>query len=83
MSKMSSLLLQLPFVTVHLSVTLVPAVRPVTVLVGEPGVVIVTAVPLTMLHDPVPTPGVLPARVNVSLLHWLMSAPAAAVVAGR
>ncbi len=43
----SSWLLHVPFVIVHLSVVVPPAVKPVTVLVFDAGVVIVTAVPLT------------------------------------
>ena len=39
----SSKVLQLPFVIVHLSVALLPAAKPVTVLTFEVGVVIVTA----------------------------------------
>jgi len=49
---------------VHLSVTLVPAVNPVIPVVDNVGVVIV-ATPLTTLHTPVPTDGVLPDNVAV------------------
>ena len=54
---------------VHLNVVLFPAVKPVTPLVGEAGVVIVTAKPLNTLQDPVPTPGLFPARVKLLVLH--------------
>ena len=69
------------FEIVHLNVTLCPAVNPVTVEVGEEGVVILAplAAP-TILHAPVPFVGVLPARVNVPLLQFIWSEPAAAVV---
>ena len=49
---------------VQRKVTVVPALRPVTPEVGELGVVIVP-VPETTVHCPVPTVGVLPARVAV------------------
>ena len=65
----SSLLLpQPPLLMVHLNVTLLPIVRPVTVLVSDDGVVIVP-VPLTTVHTPVPTVAVLPASVVVVTLH--------------
>ena len=50
-------------------VALLPAGTPVTVEVGEEGVVIV-AVPLTTLQLPVPTVAVLPANVNEPLLQF-------------
>ena len=53
---------------VHLNVTLVPAATPVTVEVGEVGVVTV-ADPVTILHKPVPVTGLFPAKVNVLVLH--------------
>ena len=59
-----------PFVIVHRSVTLNPAVRPVTVVVRE--AVLVMDAPFaapTIDHAPVPMPGRLPARVNVLVLH--------------
>ena len=62
-------MLQVPFVIVHLRVVVPPAVKPVTVLVFEVGVVIVTAVPLTKLHAPVPVVGALPAKVKLLVLH--------------
>ena len=64
----SSDALQVPFVTVHFIFALVPATTPVTVVVGEAGVVIV-AVPLTSDHTPVPAVGVLWVMVNVEVLH--------------
>ena len=54
--------------TVHLNVALAPTVKPVTVDVGDDAVVIVAA-PDTTLQAPVPTAGVLPARVAVVTLH--------------
>ena len=69
----------MPFDIVHLNVALLPAVMPVTAEVADVGVVTV-AVPLITLHVPVPVVGVLPARVKLALLHWLMSVPAFAVV---
>ena len=66
-------------VMVHLSVAVLPAVMPVTVVVLDVGVVIV-AVPETTDHAPVPVVGLLPAIVNEAVLHWLMSTPAFAVV---
>jgi len=66
----SSKLLHVPFVIVHLKVVVPPAVKPVTVLTFDVGAVIVTpgSVPNT-LHTPVPVLGLLPARVNVLVLH--------------
>ena len=64
----SSALVQLPLVIVQRSVALLPAARPVTPLIADAGVVIDTA-PLTILHNPVPKPGTLPARVNELVLH--------------
>ena len=52
------------FDIVQLKVYVEPAV-PIKVEVGLDAVVIVPPVPLTMLHAPVPTVGVLPARVTV------------------
>jgi hypothetical protein len=48
---------------VHLNTYPTPAV-PVNVEVGLVGVVILPPVPLTMVHNPVPTTGVFPARVT-------------------
>ena len=52
----SSEILQVPFVTVHLKTALVPAGKPVTVVVAELIAVIVGAVPvlLTTVQTPVP-----------------------------
>ena len=70
-----------PLVIVHLSVTLKPAVKPVTPLVGDVGVVITAPFGApTMLHKPVPTVAVLPANTKLPLLHWLIADPALAVV---
>ncbi len=52
---------------VHWNV-LVPTANPVTPEVGELGVVIVP-VPAIKVHNPVPTTGVLPAKVEVVTLH--------------
>src|SRR5688572_2298773 len=55
-----------------------PAVTPVTVVVGELGLVIV-ALPLTRVQVPVvPATDALPAIVKVLLLHWIISGPALA-----
>jgi hypothetical protein len=51
------------FDIVHLNTYPTPAV-PVNVEVGLVGVVILPPVPLTMVHNPVPTTGVFPARVT-------------------
>ena len=61
---------QIPLDTVHLKVALLPAASPVTVVVGEDGVVMV-AVPLISDQAPVPTTGAAAAMVNVELLHWV------------
>ena len=71
-SVISSELVQAPFVTVHLKVTLDPAVSPVTVLVGDEGVV--TTAPFaapTIDHPPVAVPGegAAAARVKFAVLH--------------
>jgi len=66
----SSKLLHVPFVIVHLRVTVLPDVRFVTVLTFDVGAVIVTpgSVPNT-LHVPVPVVGALPAKVKPLVLH--------------
>ena len=56
---------------------------PLNVLAGSVGVVIDPPDPLTMLHDPVPAAGVLPARVVLESPHIaapVWSAPALATV---
>jgi len=58
--------------------TFAPTPKPVSPEVGELGVVTVPA-PETRVHEPVPTVGVLPARVAV-VAHTVWSAPAAATV---
>ena len=66
----SSKLAHEPFVIVHRNVTLVPAVRPVTVVVAE--LILVMTAPFAapwMVQVPVPTTGVLPARVKVLFVH--------------
>jgi hypothetical protein len=80
-STTSSLLVHDPFVIVHLNVTLLPAVSPVTPLVSEEAVV--TEAPFaapTMLQDPVPVTAAFAAKVKLPLLHCSWSAPASAVV---
>lgn len=67
-----------PFEMVHLRVALAPATNPVTVVAGSEEVVM-TAVPLTTLHAPVPKDGVFPARVAVDA-QTVWSGPALAVV---
>jgi hypothetical protein len=64
---------------VHMN-TFAPTPRPVTVDVGDPGVVMVP-VPLTSVQVPVPTVGAFPASV-AEVLHKLWFAPAFAVVGG-
>ena len=64
----SSKALHVPLVTVHLTVPVVPAASPVTVVVGEPGVVMV-ALPLIYDHTPVPTDGALCVIVKLDVLH--------------
>lgn len=60
---------------VHLKVAVVPAGIPVTPDVGDEGVVI-EAVPLTRLHEPVPCVMVLPASVKLASLQCVWSGPA-------
>ena len=69
--------LHVPFVIVQRNTAVVPAGTPVTVDVGEDGVVIV-AVPLTSVHKPVPGEGLFPARVNDPVLHKVWFGPALA-----
>ena len=66
-----------PLLIVHLNVTLLPTVRPVTPLTFDPGVVI--TVPFgapTIVHNPELTVGTLPASVNIPLLQFAWSGPA-------
>jgi hypothetical protein len=66
------------FVIVHFNEYALPA-TPVNVEVGEVGVVIVPPTPVTILHIPVPTIGVFPAKVaEVPQIIW--SGPALALV---
>ena len=80
-STTSSKLVHEPLVIVHLKVTLLPAVSPVTVLTSDEGVVIVApfGAPM-MLHNPVPVTGAFPANVKFPVLHCSWSAPALATV---
>ena len=66
-----------PFVIVHRSVTLVPAVTPVTVVLND-AVLVIVAEPASIVHKPVPGAGAFPARVNVEVLHRVLSEPASA-----
>jgi hypothetical protein len=68
------------FVTVHLNVTELPAVKPEIPVVALVGVVIVApfAAP-TIVQTPLPTEGMLPAKVNVPLLHCAWSTSALAI----
>ena len=72
---------QAPLVILQRITTVVPAIKPVIVVVGELAVVIV-AVPLTTLQLPVPMVAVLPAKVAVVTLHMVWFGPASATVAG-
>ena len=65
MVMLSALVEQPGDTTIHVSVTFVPAVKPVTVVVGDRGVVIV-AVPLVSVHVPTPTVGVFPLSCAVT-----------------
>ena len=66
---------------VHLSVTLNPAVRPVTVLTSLAGVVITAPFAAPMIvHKPELIVAGLPANVKFPELHCSWSAPAAEVV---
>ena len=76
-STSSDVLVQFPLAIVQRSVTVVPAINPVTVDVGELGLVMVAG-PDTMLHVPIPVTGVFPARVAVAELQSAWSGPAAA-----
>src|ERR1035437_10217824 len=66
---------QVPLEIVHSRVEVAPIVKPVTAELNAAGVV-TTAVPAVTVHNPVPTPGLLPARVVVVTLQRFWSAPA-------
>ena len=69
-STISSKLTHEPLVIVHLKVTLLPDVSPVTVLAGDEGVVIVA--PFTapwILHNPMPVTAAFAAKVKFPVLH--------------
>lgn len=68
-----------PLLTVHLSTLLEPTVKPVNPLVALPAVV-TDALPEVTVQAPVPTVGVLPAKVAVVMLHKPWSVPALEVV---
>ena len=61
--------MQLPLLIVQRKVLLLPAVKPVIVVVALVGLVIVTAKPDCTLHVPVPTAGTFAASTKVLLLH--------------
>ena len=71
--------IQLPLLIVHFKVALVPAVKPVTVVIGLVALVIVP-LPDCNVHKPVPITAALPPSVAVALLHSSWSAPANATV---
>lgn len=77
----SILLPQNPLLTVHFSTVVLPSVNPVTVVVGEV-LSVITALPLTRVHAPVPVAGVFPVTVTVVTLQRVWSAPASAVLGG-
>ena len=70
---------QLPLLIVQRKVALLPAVTPVTVVVGLV-VFVIVAVPAITVQVPVPTVGAFAAIVKVLVLHCSMSVPAAATV---
>ena len=59
---------QVPLEMVHCRVDVAPMVKPVTPELNAAGVV-TTAVPAVTVHNPVPTTGLLAARVVVVTLH--------------
>ena len=67
-----------PLLIVHLNVTLLPTGTPVMVVVGD-AVFVMVAVPASMVHNPGPGAGALPARVKVDVLHNVCGPPADAV----
>lgn len=66
-----------PLLTVHLNVTVDPAVMPVTVVVGD-AVFVMVALPASIVHTPAPGAGAFPVRVKVDALHCSISLPASA-----
>ena len=66
-----------PLLIVHLKVTLLPAARPVTVVVGDE-VLVMVAAPASMVQAPVPGAAALAASVKVGASQRVWSAPAAA-----
>lgn len=77
----SVLTVQAPLLIVHRKVTLVPAVKPVNPVVALL-LVVITPLPLTTLHAPMPVVGVLAVIVAVVTLHTDWSAPAEDAVGG-
>ena len=67
---------------VHLKVAEAPVGSPVTVAAAELAELMVTLVPETKLHWPVPGEGAFAARLNVELLQFDISEPALAVLGG-
>src|SRR5690606_290078 len=72
---------QSPLVTVHRKTACAPTARPVTVVAGFVGLVIVTD-PLTRLQTPVPSSGTSATIRKLPLLHCVMSSPASAAAGG-
>jgi len=72
---------QTPLDTVHLKVALLPEGTPVTVVVGDEGVVIV-AEPLTTDQEPVPIAGLIAVMVKSGSLQFVWLIPAVAVDGG-
>lgn len=68
-----------PLLIVQRNTVVVPELIPVIVVVAE-ALAVMTPLPLTTLHDPVPVVGVLAVNVAVLTLHRLWSAPAFEVV---
>ena len=66
---------QVPLEMVHCRVEVAPMVKPVTPELNAAGVV-TTAVPAVTVHNPVPTTGLLPARVVTVVLQRFWSTPA-------
>ncbi len=79
---MLSVLVQAPLEVVHVKVTFVPGVNPVTPDNGSVGSVTV-AVPEVTVQAPAPTPGATPASVAIAELQTFTSGPASATDGGN
>ena len=73
---------QYKLLIVHLNTVVLPSVNPVTVVVGDV-LSVITALPLTRVHTPVPIAGVLPVIVTVVTLQSAWSTPASAALGGE